>query len=355
MKVMREESVVEKRGSRNTGEGRQLGYLSIFELAIHSRIISKKHRLEKAFHVHSKHKLVQLRIYKPLFSKLEELEDGDSTDVMKFCINVVSAHRTNALGGKPAFWDFMKDVPTILNRKKGGCRYSENTKAFAQIMKIYGGRRMYDLFTLNFVGPSWSTVKCENQKGVQFTLGEHRQVSQSVAEVYRHAKLKCKVTGPIPVILAEDKTKVKSRVCWEQKWDSLAGFCGPKENHMCVPLYKVVVGSGESGYEKIVDSFQKDKIGGYARVIVVCSLHSALPRLVLSVTCTCGCFDFAWVRRQWDRIDMLWIEDCLDGIGPILGHASDGDSRRRQLMLADYLSDSGERYRMGWMVDVCMY
>jgi hypothetical protein len=41
MRVMREESVVEKRGSRNTGEGRRLGYLSIFELATHSRIRSK--------------------------------------------------------------------------------------------------------------------------------------------------------------------------------------------------------------------------------------------------------------------------------------------------------------------------
>jgi hypothetical protein len=32
---------------------------------------------------------------------------------------------------------------------------------------------------------------------------------------------------------------------------------------------------------------------------------------------------------------MLWIEDCLDGIGPIMGHANDGDSRWRQLMLVD--------------------
>jgi hypothetical protein len=99
---------------------------------------------------------------------------------------------------------------------------------------------------------------------------------------------------------------------------------------------------------KIVDSFRKDKIGGYARVIVVCPLYSTLPRLVLSVTCTCGCFDSTWVRRQWDRIDMLWIEDCLDDIGPILGHASDGDSHRRQFMLADYLSDSNETYRISW-------
>jgi hypothetical protein len=89
----------------------------------------------------------------------------------------------------------------------------------------------------------------------------------------------------------------------------------------------------------------------------VCPLYFALPRLVLSITYTCGCFDSAWVRRQWDRIDMLWIEDCLDSIGPILGHASDGNSRRRQLMLADYLSDAGKRYRIlwdGWLMSACI-
>jgi hypothetical protein len=73
--------------------------------------------------------------------------------------------------------------------------------------------------------------------------------------------LKCKVTGPIPIILVEDETKVKSRIYWKQKWNTSAGFCGPKENHMYVPSYKVVVGSGEPGYEKILDSFRKDKIG----------------------------------------------------------------------------------------------
>jgi hypothetical protein len=150
------------------------------------------------------------------------------------------------LGGKPPLWD----VATNLNKKKGGCRYSENTKAFAQTMKIYGGRRMCDFFTLNFVGPSWNIMKSENQKGVQFPPGEHRQVFQSVVEAYRQAKVKCKVTGPIPIIIVENETKVKSHVCWEQKWDTLAGFCGPKENHVCVPSCKVVVGSGEPGYEK---------------------------------------------------------------------------------------------------------
>jgi hypothetical protein len=35
-------------------------------------------------------------------------------------------------------------------------------------------------------------------------------------------------------------------------------------------------------------------------------------------------------------------------VGPIVGHASDGDSRRRQLMLADFKSIEGNRLDIGW-------
>jgi hypothetical protein len=77
-------------------------------------------------------------------------------------------------------------------------------------------------------------------------------------------------------------------------------------------------------------------------------LHSKLPRLVLVVSCTCNCFDTCWVRLQWGRIDQLWRQHCEEHIGPIVGHASDGDSRRRQLMLEDYTSKVVSRYEVPW-------
>ena len=61
-----------------------------------------------------------------------------------------------------------------------------------------------------------------------------------------------KIIGPVPVILAEDKTKVKSRVAYKQKWDTLAGFYGVTVNHLCVTSFKLVVGIGEAGYQKIL-------------------------------------------------------------------------------------------------------
>jgi hypothetical protein len=76
---------------------------------------------------------------------------------------------------------------------------------------------MVDLFSLKFAGPSYSQVKRYVKKGVQFILGEHVEIFYAVAEIYRDAKLAHNIVGPVPVILAEDETKVKGRVAWESK------------------------------------------------------------------------------------------------------------------------------------------
>lgn len=72
-------------------------------------------------------------------------------------------------------------------------------------------------------------------------------------------------------------------------------------------------------------------------------MHDKLPRLVLVVCTTCNCYNAEWVRKQWNTIDALWASDCKAEVGPIVGHASDGDSRRRQLMLYDYKNEAGNR------------
>ena len=117
----------------------------------------------------------------------------------------------------------------------------------------------------------------------------------------------------------------------------MTGFCGLKEDHICVPTFKVVVGEGEPRFNRILDAFAADKVGGFARVIMVCPLHDKLPRLVLTVTCTCRCFYSNWICNQWDCIDTLWDSEVLHIIGPIVEHANDGESWRCQLILANYL------------------
>ena len=76
-----------------------------------------------------------------------------------------------------------------------------------------------------------------------------------MANIYRHAKDVHNISGPLLVILAEDETKVKSRVAYEKKWDTFAGFCGFTDKYVYVMDFKAVVGVGEVGYQKILDSF----------------------------------------------------------------------------------------------------
>ena len=347
LRVLREGRALVKRGSRDTESGRRVDYLSSLELAAHSRKLAQKYRVEKAMHWVMKSRVAQLKVNQQGL-KLSAVESFNRKDVLSFCNNILAAHRTNAFGGKPALWDFLRDVATNLNRVRQGHRFSKNTKSIAQAMKIYGGRRMCDLFALNFGGPSYDCTKRNNKKGIQFIAGEHASLFAVVAHIYKEAKATHGVEGPVPIILAEDETKVKSRISWEARSDRLVGFCGQKEDHICVSNFKPKVGIGEAGYSAIVDSFQLNQKGSFARVIMVNPLHDKLPRLVLVVSCTCNCFNSNWVRNQWKTIDYLWQKSCGHIVGPIIGHASDGDSRRRQLMVTDYCSKQGLRYEIPW-------
>lgn len=42
------------------------------------------------------------------------------------------------------------------------------------------------------------------------------------------------------------------------------------------------------------------------------------------------------------------MQHCYSHVGPIIGHASNGDSRRRQLMLQDFRSERGPRLAVDW-------
>ena len=51
---------------------------------------------------------------------------------------------------------------------------------------------------------------------------------------------------------------------------------------------------------------------------------------------------------QWKKIHELWKEHCYATVGPFIGHASDGNSRRRQLMLLNYRNLDGTYLSVDW-------
>lgn len=113
---------------------------------------------------------------------------------------------------------------------------------------------------------------------------------------------------------------------------------------------EVPIGEGTEGYDNIVSTFEKYSKSCYARCVLVNPLHSSMPKLIVCATATCNKFDNQWVRDHWIQLKSFWDEYCRADVGPLIGHASDGDARRRKLMLADYRGRNGldRRYDVGW-------
>ncbi|KAL2608560.1 hypothetical protein R1flu_027133 [Riccia fluitans] len=93
---------------------------------------------------------------------------------------------------------------------------------------------------------------------------------------------------------------------WEARRDTLIGFCGDKDNHVCKMGLEVKVGSGESGYSKIVEIFEQKIQDSYAQVVIVNPLHEKLPRLIVYASVTCNLFTTSWVRDHWKGLKQRW-------------------------------------------------
>ncbi|KAL2607929.1 hypothetical protein R1flu_026502 [Riccia fluitans] len=133
--------------------------------------------------------------------------------------------RDSLLRIREALWEFLCDVGRNMNRATKGYQYSKSTQAIQQALFQFGGRQ-----DSNF---------------------------EEVAKILMAAKALHGITGDVAVILAEDETRVKPTVRWEARRDTLIGFCGDKDNHVCKMGLEVEVGFGDSGYSKIVESFEQ--------------------------------------------------------------------------------------------------
>ena len=108
----------------------------------------------------------------------------------------------------------------------------------------------------------------------------------------------------------------------------------------------MIVGEGIAGYEIIIDSFKNCVIGYCAHFIIDNPLHEKIPHLFLVFHPMCNKFDANFVHQQWEKLEDLWKKHVEHFLGPIIGHSSDGDSRRRMLMLKEYYSTAGIRYQI---------
>ena len=76
-------------------------------------------------------------------------------------------------------------------------------------------------------------------------------------------------------------------------------------------------------------------------------LHCNLPPVVIFLGCTCNSFDHEYVMSQWETCKSLYKKALMDVFqAPLVGMASDGDSRRRKAMEIYGTGSDGERYKL---------
>ncbi len=277
----------------------------------------------------------------------ENANRGHVSAIMK---DLNSAYENGLLSGKSKILKFISNIVKNFNRKSP--RYGAFTKQIFSCIRIIGGPRAARFLAKNLDGPSDDTQR-RTKRQQQFNYHPEKmsdRVFRHLAKIYRNIKEKKKIEGDVLVETAEDETVIIGKIEWDSKRDEGWGWCGrsgdKNRKHTCDEGFVHVVGDGNDSFEKLEDAFKNNVIGGYARVVLINPIHRNLPPLVVLLQAVCNKFDSDFIQRQWNQIQVLYDRHLLPVLGPLVGHASDGDSRRRRLHTNNSASADGRRYRI---------
>lgn len=262
------------------------------------------------------------------------------------CSQLEKAAHLGMLEDKTVLKDLLESTAANFHKHANGKRYKASLREFYEVIMYWGGPRLASFIGINLFGPEIHSVyRWRNKKGVQLEFGMAKRNFEVLAKVYKEAMQSiglCK----IPVEAAEDETAIVQEVSYLQERDVLTGFCGAVgADHMCSDDFNIKIGEGEEGYNAITDAFSKNKIGNYARVILINPLHPALPKLPAMIMPSCNCFDHKFVNDQWRELSDYYDAYIKPVMGPLLGFASDGESRRRKLFIEYASSSDGLRFQ----------
>ena len=268
-------------------------------------------------------------------------------DIKAISYNVAKAFDEGKLKEKQGLVDILSTISRNLRKKKEGKRYSSSTKDFYEVLLTMGGPRLCDFVAQNLDGPHiHSTMVWRKEGTIVFVLGGHMESIKAIADLYKKAKENMDIKTDVPYIKAEDETAIIPRPEYRAESDEVWGFCGKKgDGHICEENFVVSVGDDDHAYERLVEAFATCQVATHSRIIMINPLHRCLPRVVLLLQANCNRFTHNEVLHQWLTLDTL-CESILDPVlGPGIGHACDGDTRRRKLMLNQAMSGNQHRYR----------
>lgn len=206
--------------------------------------------------------------------------------------------------------------------------------------------RIAKFVAINLGGPEIHSIYWwHNQHHVDISGGIRERNFKKLVPLSKEAMANIS-SSSVPVLAAEDETAIIGHVTYYQDQDELLGFCGVNgQHHTCLDHFAVKVEDGEKGFTNIVNAFKECKIGTFGKAILLNPLHPNLPRIAVLVMPTCNKVDHHVVHQQWKEVKRLYAQELKNIVGPLIGKSSDGDSRRRKIMLQLATADVDKRFR----------
>ena len=246
--------------------------------------------------------------------------------------------RKGMLKDKTGVINIITTIAKNLPKKSKGHRYqSEENSDYADLFEsamIMGGAKICDLLADNLGGPNSETIKLWTKKNsFEYDFSNFKKTVEFIVSLYKSCKIRIQESRKVPYLKAEDETAIEARLTYDEKLDCVWGYCRPLDHRECEEDFVIFVGNEEDAYERLVEAMNTSKLANYARVIMINPIHERLPRIVLHLQANCNCFTHNTVIHQWLKYDAI-CKEILDPIlGPDIGKSSNGDGRRRKLML----------------------
>ena len=236
----------------------------------------------------------------------------------------------------------------VLNFERKSNRWSQPSKQLFASILAYSGPRVLNLITANIGGPGEKAVReaLKAKFAKEIDLSYVNMITMEALANHLEAIKNAKnIIGTVACEVQEDETAVNPDVGLQYLLDKLRliGFCGLSSregyDHVCDLEGGGIVclnGSAATLHDDLTNVFRERRIATMMRCIMVTPLHCELPSIAVVMQPVCGRFDNVAVRRQWNAIRAMWAETFGKRGFLLVGHGSDGDSRRRSLMLYDY-------------------
>jgi hypothetical protein len=208
-------------------------------------------------------------------------------------------------------------------------RWHESTLRVFAVLKMIGGPKVNRFMHETLESASYRTIgRTIAQTAFHMPVGLSDNLFRQLAEVLRNLM---DALGIEKVLwqLSDDESTITRRVSWCPRTDGPHCYCGEAgEGHVCKEDSVVIVGPRARAYAIIEKAHLSMQLASYICLVMINPLHLDLPKLAVLVHGTCNRFSAEWIKESWARLRLLVRKHVVPVIGPLVGHASDGDARR---------------------------